>query len=83
LNPQPNAVVLGFPSNGGGDQSGAEGGVRAVYGVYVLADRTVWAPRCGSDEVTGLASPPADARGFVEFGDNVIRSQRIAALLGR
>jgi hypothetical protein len=33
--------------------------------------------------VTGLASAPADARGFVEFGDNVIRSQRIAALLAR
>jgi carbonic anhydrase len=62
---------------------GAEGGVRAAYGVYLLADRTVWAPRCGSDEVTGLASPPADARGFVDFGDNVIRSQRIAALFGR
>jgi carbonic anhydrase len=62
---------------------GAEGGVRTAYGVYVLADRTVWAPRCGSDDVTGLASPPANARGFVEFGDNVIRSQRIAALLGR
>jgi carbonic anhydrase len=62
---------------------GAKGGVRTAYGVYVLADRTVWAPRCGSDDVTGLASPPANARGFVEFGDNVIRSQRIAALLGR
>jgi carbonic anhydrase len=62
---------------------GAEGGVRAAYGVYVLADRTVWAPRCGSDEVTGLASPPADALGFVEFGDALIRSQRIAALLAR
>jgi hypothetical protein len=54
-----------------------------AYGVYVLADRTIWAPRCGSDDVTGLASPPANARGFVEFGDNVIRSQRITALLGR
>jgi carbonic anhydrase len=61
----------------------AEGGVRTAYGVYVLADRTVWAPRYGSDEVTGLASPPADARGFVEFGNALIRSQRIAALLGR
>ena len=61
----------------------AKGGVQAAYGVYVLADRTVWAPRCGSDEVTGLASAPADARGFVEFGDALIRSRRIAALLGR
>jgi carbonic anhydrase len=62
---------------------GAEGGVRTAYGVYVLADRTVWAPRGGSDEVTGLASPPADARGFAAFGDALIRSQRIATLLGR
>jgi hypothetical protein len=56
---------------------------RGAYGVYVLADRTVWAPRWDSDEVTGLASPPADAGGFVGFGDALIRSQRIAVLLGR
>ena len=60
---------------------GSAGGVRAAYGVYVLADRTVWAPRCGSDEVVGLATPPADAEAFVEFGNAVFRSERIAALL--
>jgi carbonic anhydrase len=60
---------------------GATGGVRVAYGVYVLADRTVWAPRCGSDEVIGLAAPPANAEGFIEFSSAVLRSQRIAALL--
>jgi carbonic anhydrase len=61
---------------------GAAGGVRAAYGVYVLADRAIWAPRCGSDEVTGLASPPIDAQGFEEFGNAVLGSKRIAGLLG-
>jgi len=57
--------------------------VRVAYGVYLLADRTVWAPRCGSEEVIGLATPPVDAQGFVEFSNAVFRSQRIAALLTR
>jgi carbonic anhydrase len=57
-------------------------GVRTAYGVYLLAERTVWAPRRGTDKVTGLASPPEDAQGFVAFGDAVLRSRRIACLLG-
>jgi carbonic anhydrase len=57
-------------------------GVRSAYGVYLLAQRTVWAPRRRTDEVMGLASPPDDAQGFVEFGDAALRSQRIASLLG-
>jgi carbonic anhydrase len=57
-------------------------GVRTAYGVYLLAQRTVWAPRRGTDEVLGLASPPEDAQGFVEFGDAVLRSRRIASLIG-
>jgi hypothetical protein len=43
----------------------------------------VWAPRCGSGEVKGLASPPTDAAAFLEFRNAVIGSQRIAALLAR
>jgi carbonic anhydrase len=62
---------------------GGVDGVRTAYGVYVLADRTIWAPRCGSDQVIGLASPPAEAVAFVEFSNAVLRSQRIAALLAR
>jgi carbonic anhydrase len=57
-------------------------GVHTAYGVYLLAERTVWAPRRGTDDVMGLASPPDDAQGFVEFGDAVLRSRRIAGLLG-
>jgi carbonic anhydrase len=57
-------------------------GVRSAYGVYVLTERTVWAPRRGSDEVRGLASPPDDAQGFGELGDAILRSKRIASLLG-
>jgi len=60
---------------------GATDGVRVAYGVYVLADRTVWAPRCGGDEVIGLAAPPADVEAFIGFSNSVLRSQRIAALL--
>ena len=62
---------------------GSAGGVRVAYGVYVLADRTVWAPRCGSDEVVCLAAPPANAEAFVEFGNAVFRSERIAGMLAR
>jgi carbonic anhydrase len=58
-------------------------GVQAMYGVYVLSDRTVWAPRCGGDEVTGLATPPIDAQGFAELSSAVIRSQRITRMLER
>ena len=60
---------------------GATDGVRVAYGVYVLADRAVWAPRCGSDGVIGLAAPPADVEAFIEFSNAVLRSQRISALL--
>lgn len=57
------------------------GAVQVAYGVYVLAERSVWAPRSGSDQVDGLASPPADADAFVAFSDAVLRSRRIGELL--
>jgi len=56
-------------------------GVRTAYGVYVLTERTIWAPCYGTDEVTGIAAPPDDARGFLEFGEAVLRSRRIVSLL--
>ena len=56
-------------------------GIRAVYGVYVLNERAVWAPRGGSDEVDGLASPPTDVQGFLALSDAVLRSRRLAGLL--
>ena len=55
--------------------------MRAVYGVYVIGTHEVWAPRAGSANLAGLADPPADLDAFVDFGDAVMRSARIAALL--
>jgi carbonic anhydrase len=55
--------------------------LRAAYGVYLLADRTVWAPRSESAECSGLAYPPADGPAFDRFADAVVRSNRITALL--
>lgn len=62
-------------------QIGGESAVRAAYGVYVLAERMVWAPRCGGPQVTGLADPPMTPEAFVEFSEATIRSERIARML--
>jgi len=56
-------------------------GLRAAYGVYLLAAHRVWAPRSGSAECGGLAYPPSTLAQFTGFGDAVARSERIAALL--
>lgn len=56
--------------------------VEGTYGVYLLSERSVWAPRCGSDEESGLARPSMDPSGFVDFGNAVLRSARIQAILG-
>jgi len=61
--------------------SDATSGVDATYGVYLLSERSVWAPRCGSAEESGLAKPPADQAGFIDFSDAVFRSRRIQAIL--
>ena len=59
------------------------GQLRAAYGVYLLDRRAVWAPRGGSTECTGLAYPPSDLAEFGAFGEAVVRSERIVALLDR
>ena len=55
--------------------------LQAVYGVYVLETREVWAPRSGDIKGTGLASPPRDLAEFADFGDAVVQSERIASYL--
>jgi carbonic anhydrase len=55
--------------------------IRAAYGVYLLEDRQIWAPRAESSDCAGLAYPPADFAGFSDFGDSVLRTGRIARLL--
>ena len=56
-------------------------GLRAVYGVYLLESREVWAPGGGTDRPAGLADPPSDTADFVKFGDALASSRRIASLL--
>ena len=58
-------------------------GLRAAYGVYLIDAHAIWAPRAGSADCSGLAYPPSDLAGFAEFADAVVRSQRIASLLGQ
>jgi carbonic anhydrase len=57
-------------------------GLQAVYGVYLLATRQVWAPREEGATSTGLAHPPADAQSFVAFADVLVKSERIVGILG-
>jgi len=61
--------------------SRAPDGLRALYGVYVLETRQVWAPGHGTTTLTGLADPPGEFADFVEFGNAVIGSERISSLL--
>ena len=77
-----NAALAAYTLQNELRRAGARG-LRAAYGVYLLQDRQVWAPRGGSAEHAGLAYPPADEKAFHGFADAVVRSERIAALLGR
>ena len=56
--------------------------LRAVYGVYLLETRKVWAPRLGYPEGDGLAAAPRDLAAFQELGDATVHSSRLMALLG-
>lgn len=55
--------------------------VQVRYGVYNLADRSIWAPRHDSAAVVGLAAPPTDRQGFAAFGQSVLASARVQAIL--
>ncbi len=62
--------------------AGAGAEVSTAYGVYLLTEHSIWAPRCGSNEVVGLAAPPADTQAFIAFSNALVRSQRIGRILG-
>jgi carbonic anhydrase len=55
--------------------------LRTVYGVYLLETRQVWAPRLGKMEGIGLAVAPQDLEGFVELGDAIVQSHRLASYI--
>lgn len=56
-------------------------GLRAVYGVYLLDTRQIWAPRADGSRTGGLDNPPADRAAFAAIGQAAVRSERITALL--
>ena len=55
--------------------------LQTAYGVYLLETREVWAPRLGDVEGGGLAPAPRDLGGFVDLGEAIIRSRRIASYI--
>ena len=57
------------------------GEIKAVYGVYIVESREVWAPHRGTAMWTGLADPPADIESFAELGNAVLHSDRISSIL--
>ena len=55
--------------------------MRAVYGVYLLETREVWAPHLSNVKGIGLAAAPRDLAGFAELGNAVVQSERIASYI--
>ena len=55
--------------------------IRAVYGVYLLETREVWAPRLNEAEGIGLLAAPRDLAGFADLGNAAVQSDRIASFL--
>jgi hypothetical protein len=61
--------------------SGDPHALRAAHGVYLVSNRQIRAPCHGIAGCGGRAFAPLDVAGFDEFGDAVVRSDRIASLL--
>jgi hypothetical protein len=55
--------------------------LRAVYGVYPLETREVWAPRLGNIKGVGLAAAPHHLAEFADLGNAAVQSDRIASFL--
>jgi len=55
--------------------------LQTVYGVYLLEAREVWAPRLSNKKRNGLATAPQDLAGFVDLGNAIVQSERIASLI--
>ncbi len=55
--------------------------LQTVYGVYLLETREVWTPPLSKAEGAGLAPAPHDPGEFLELGDAVAKSDRIASFI--
>lgn len=62
-------------------ETGTRTEIRAVYGVYLLETREVWAPRLSNLQGIGLAAAPNDVAGFIELGNAVVQSERISSYI--
>ena len=56
-------------------------GLRAVDSVYLLDTRQVWAPRVSEMKGIGLAAAPQGPAGFIELGNAIVQSERIATFI--
>jgi carbonic anhydrase len=56
-------------------------GVRTAYGVYLLETREIWAPSLGNPDGVGLAVAPKDLGGFIDLGEAIVQSRRIASYI--
>jgi carbonic anhydrase len=59
------------------------GGVRTVYGVYLLETREIWAPSLDNPGGVGLAAAPHDLGGFVDLGEAIAQSRRITSYINQ
>ena len=57
------------------------GGIDVVYGVYLLEERLVWAPRPEASDWFGLAAAPHDPNEFVMLCDLLTSCERVQTLL--
>ena len=55
--------------------------LQTVYGIYLLETREVWVPRLGHLEGDRLAAAPRDLGGFVDLGQAIVQSRRIASYI--
>jgi len=55
--------------------------LQTVYGVYLLETREVWVPHLGHLEGSRLAAAPRDLGGFVDLGQAIVQSRRIASYI--
>jgi carbonic anhydrase len=55
--------------------------LRTVYGVYLLETRQIWVPSLSHAEGVGLAVAPQDLGGFVDLGEAIAQSRRIASYI--
>ena len=55
--------------------------LQTLFGVYVLERHSIWVPACKMSDDRTFATPPADGADFAVFFTELVKSDRITALL--